>query len=76
MKRDNELLIDNEELTELVLNKSKCKKMTYPIWLTKKLKEYDQVLENKLPNEFRYLLKYDYNGDSDYYVKDLKHGFF
>ena len=76
MKHDNELLIDKEELIEVDLNKCKFNKVTYPIWLTKKLKEYDQVLENKLPNEFRYLLKYDYNGDSDYYVKDLKHGFF
>ena len=76
MKHDNELLIDKEELIEVGLNECKFNKVTYPIWLTKKLKEYDKVLENKLPNEFRYLLKYDYNGDGDYYVKDLKHGFF
>jgi hypothetical protein len=75
MKQDSELLIDEEELTELALNKSKSKKITYPIWLTKKLKELDKELEHKLPNELRWQLRYSYNGGSDFPTY-LEHGFF
>jgi hypothetical protein len=49
----------------------------YPVWLTKLLKDYDKVLEAKLPNEFRGAITgYNHRSSSDYLIDENKYGFF
>lgn len=72
-------LLDAAE-AKAIKEKKKAKhsqRETYPVWLTNKLKEYDKVLEAKLPNEFRGAITgYNHRSVSDYLIDENKYGFF
>lgn len=75
---DEELLADEESGGKKIKKpKTTAKRETYPVWLTNMLKEYDKVLEMKLPNEFRGAITgYNHRSTSDYLIDDNKYGFF
>lgn len=67
---------ENKEQKFCVPKASNCGKVSYPLWLTKRLKEYDKELIHKLPNDLRWALKNNYTGTTDYCHKEYIHGFF
>ena len=74
---DHDLDIDDDDLVLSVTSPKKLPRATYPVWLIKKLKEYDKILEAKLPNEFRgAITNYNHRSSSDYLIDEDKYGFF
>ncbi len=76
MGENKEKLNEKKAKEFFMPKKSNCGRVSYPIGLTKMLKEYDKELLHKLPNELRGALKNNYSGACDYHLNEFIHGFF